>query len=230
MIKTLALIFIALLGSNTQALDFELPEVQIGVGYTWTEKPQNGLWHQQEFDNTIDNESVNYQIGLRFNPWENIYLTTGYKYLGKFGVSADFIANDTTYHEWQNGGKAPPLSHLTGSGKAHGIYFKGEYHFKYLFLTYGVWEHKSEWSVSSPEEWKMRRHGPNKGQIHGPYNIQHKNKSKSSSSWIAGIGVKLGDNFSVLAEIWDTENGGDVPSTYMGKSKVITLLYHFKPA
>ena len=61
MIKTLALIFIALLASQAQAI-----EIDLGIGYTWAEKPQPGLWQQQEFDNTIDNESVNYQIKLLF--------------------------------------------------------------------------------------------------------------------------------------------------------------------
>ena len=69
-------------------------------------------------------------------------------------------------------------------------------------------------------------HGPNKGQIHGPYNIQHKPDVKVVYSWIAGIGVKLGDNFSVLAEIWDIENStGDYPSTFQGNAPTLTVLY-----
>jgi len=216
------LILLTLLSSHT----LSAIEIDLGLGYTWTEKPPNTLWYQEEFAHNIKSNDTNYQIGLRFKPWDNIYLTTGYKYLGKFGVSSDFIANDNTYYEWQKGGKAPPLSHLTGSGKAHGLYFKGEYHFKHVFLTGGLWAHKTEWAVSSPSEMRMYRHGAKKGQMHGPYNIQHKPDEKIVYSWIAGVGVKLGDNFSVLAEIWDIENStNDYPSTYQGNAKVITVLY-----
>ena len=200
-------------------------EIDLGLGYTWTEKPPNNLWWQKEFDHKIKSESENYQIGLRFNPADNIYLTAGYKYLGKFSVDADFIANDYTYYEWQKGGKAPPASHLTGKGKAHGIYFKGEYHFKHLFLTGGLWAHKTEWSVSSPAEMRMWRYGAKKGVVHGPYNIQHKPDEKVAYSWIAGVGVKYG-KVSILAEIWDIENStNDYPSTYQGNAQVITVLY-----
>jgi len=199
-------------------------ELDLGIGYTWTEKPINGLWYHEELPHTLDNESPNYQIGLRFNPYQNIYLTTGYKYLGKFGVDADIIANDDTYAEWRKGGKAPPPSHLTGSGKAHGIYFKGEYHFKHVFITGGWWAHKTEWDVSSPAEMRMRRHGANKGEIHGPYNIQHKGEDNVSISWIAGVGVKYG-KVSILAEIWDTEDSSGIYPIYTGYSQVITLMY-----
>jgi len=213
------LILLILLTGSAQAI-----EVDLGIGYTWTEKPPNTLWYQEEFDHSIDSESTNYQIGLRFSPYQNIYLTTGYKHLGKLSVSSDFIANDYTYYEWQKGGKAPPLSHLTGSGKAHGIYFKAEYHFKHVFFTGGGWAHETEWRVKSPHEWKMYRRGPNKGEIHGPYNIQHEGDTKISVSWIVGIGIKY-NRVSILAEIWDTEENKGVYSTFSGNSKVITLLY-----
>lgn len=212
-----------LLASNTQAL-----EIDLGVGRTFTDKPANGLWYQKEFEHSIDQDSTNYQIGLRFHPWDNIYVTTGYKYLGKFSISADFIANDTTYAEWQKGGKAPPVSNLTGSGKAHGLYAKLEYHFQQspFFVTGGWWAHKSEWKVRSPAEMRMRRYGAKKGQIHGPYDITHEDKSGLSVSWIIGAGVKFG-RVSILAEIWDTTSDTEYPATYLGESQVITLLYTF---
>jgi len=222
MIKSIiALIFIALLTGHTQAL-----EIDVGVHYVKTQKPNNTLWFQEEFDHYIDRDDVGYQIGLRFNPADNIYVTTGYKYLGEFSVSADFIANDDNYFDWQDGKPAPPLSHLTGKGKAHGIYLKGEYHFKHIFFTGGAWAHKSEWKVRSPEEWDMRRSGPNKGEVIGPFDKTHEARGDTSVSWIAGAGVKFG-SVSILAEIWDTTGKGEIPATYLGKSQVITLFYTF---
>jgi len=214
------IILAMLLASNTQAL-----EIDLGLGYTWTEKPPNTLWYQEEFDHDIKSNDTNYQIGLRFNPWDNIYLTAGYKYLGKFTVSSDFIANDDVYYSWQAGGVRPKLSHLTGSGTVQGMYFKGEYHFSSgFFLTGGWWAHKAEWSVISPEEYGLNA----KGETYGPYVMQHENNAGYTISWIAGAGYKYGQ-WSVLAEIWDIENGGEksLPSTYIGNSQVVTLLYTF---
>jgi len=223
MIKCIAaLILIALLGANTQAVELDL-----GLGYTWTKKPPSGLWYQKEFDHTLKNNDVNYQIGLRFNPWDNIYFTTGYKYLGEFTVSADFIAVDRVYHNWQNGGKAPPLSHLTGKGKIQGLYAKGEYHFSSgLFLTWGGWAHKAEWSVSSPKEYRVIRYGDYKGEIAEPISKQHDANVGVRWTWIYGIGYKY-KQWSLLAEIWDIERSGDYPTIYQGEAEVITLLYTF---
>jgi len=221
MIKcTLVLIFIALLAANTQAA-----EIDFGLNYTMTEKPPNNVWYQQEFNHSIKSNDTGYQIGLRFNPWDNIYLTTGYKYLGEFDVSADFIAVDRVYYNWQKGGDAPPLSHLTGTGEVKGIYFKSEYHFSTgFFVTGGAWLHEADWHVSSPEEYRLKRFNPNKGSVNAPINKQHEANAKPAWSWIAGIGYKY-KNVSVMAEIWDIERGGDYPTTSQGNAEVITLTY-----
>jgi len=216
-----AIILLMALSNYSQAW-----EIDLGLGYTWTEKPRNGLWYQEEFEHSIDSNSVNYQLGLRFKPWDNIYITTGYKHLGDFSVEADFIGNDKVYANYLAGEESGPISHLSGEGEAYGVYLKGEYHFtRYpVFVTAGGWVHKSEWDVESPAEMRMHPDGPRKGEIHGPYNIPHHNNAKPVLGYIYGIGIKQGD-FSLSLEIWQTNNDGDYPSTFKGDSKVLTLVW-----
>lgn len=205
-------------------------EIDLGLGYTFTEKPPNTLWYQEEFKHSIDSNSPNYQIGLRFNPWNNIYVTTGYKYLGKFSIEADHIAggdNDAAYHAWRKGADRPPLSHLKGSGKAHGVYLKAEYHFEHIFFTGGVWGHKTEWEVSAPNSYILYCCGPLKGQVDpNPRDYYHKGADNISYSYIYGVGVKFG-RVSILAEIWDTKDGSGIYPIYTGNAHVFTVLYTF---
>ena len=202
-------------------------DIDLGVHYVKTESPPNNMWYQEEFKHSIKSDDIGYQIGLRFKPYQNIHITTGYKYLGEFSVSSDFIGDDRAYYQWRDTKQwEPALSHLTGKGKAHGIYIKGEYHFKHVFLTLGRWFHKAEWDVSSPAEQRVHIDGPNIGQVHSVVNYQHHNEAQGAWGTIAGIGVKCGQ-FSVLAEIWDIDNKGTYPTTYLGESQVITLLYTF---
>jgi len=183
------MMLLVLLSSHTQAL-----EIDLGVGYTWTEKPPNTLWYQKEFKHSIDSDSPNYQIGLRFKPWDNIYVTTGYKYLGKFSIESDFIGggdDDASYHAWRKGADRPPLSHLKGSGKAYGLYLKGEYHFERFFLTGGVWAHKTEWEVISKNSYIMYCCGPKKGQVDpNPRDYHHKGE-ETGAVYIPSILVTL---------------------------------------
>jgi len=202
-------------------------EIDLGVHYVKTEKPNNMVWFQEEFSNDINRTDTGYSIGLRFNPWDNIYLTTGYKYLGEFSVDADFIGSDDNYLNWRDkGAEAPPVSRLYAKGKSHGIYFKGEYHFKHFFLTGGTWYHKSEWESHAPELYFIVTEGDLSGEVYGPINVYLKNDDSGTFGYIAGVGVKI-DQLSVTLEVWDTATGGDIPASYLGGSKVLGLIWAF---
>ena len=134
MIWTRILLIAVSLASLLYLDSVEGSEIEIGLHYVKTEKPHNGLWYQEEFDHSIDRTDLGYQIGLRWK-YDKIHLSTGYKYLGEFSVDAEYIANDDNYYDWQDGLLDAPTSNLKAKGKAHGIYFKGEYHFESFYLV-----------------------------------------------------------------------------------------------
>ena len=226
----LAIIFIALLTGNTQAL-----EIDLGLGYTWAEKPQDGRWHQEAFENDMQTDSPSGHIGLRFNTTEKLKILVGIKYLGKFKTYAKASASDRNYHDWQEG-KVDiwPMSTWKGNGKAYGLYIIPEYNFKHFHVKFGAWIHKATWDMEIPD-WRcgaIEDNGECGGSIaHTYYSKPKYRKVHQKSIWelgyIYGIGKKFG-NVSIDLEVWDIKAGeGPYPPTFSGPSKNLSITYIF---
>ena len=211
-------------GYTCHALDLD-----IGIGYTKTEMPHNGLWWQEPFEKDIDRESPSGHIGIRYSYSDNIKLLTGIQYLGEFKSYAKASASDHNYALYQQGeAEIWPLSTWKGKGKAYGLYGLVEYHFKHFHITGGAWVHKSEWKVDIPD-WR--------GAIfdeqyeYGYTYSEPKPKSVDNDSdyeigYIFGIGKQFG-SISINFKILDTKGSGDFPATYLGESQNLSITYTF---
>ncbi len=226
-------VFILLILLNAHTLN--AIELDLGVGYTHTKKPANGLWWQDPFENDMQTDSPSGHIGLRFNTTDNINILVGLKYLGKFKTYAKASASDRNYADWQEG-KAEiwPLSTWKGEGKAYGLYGLIEYEFKYFHITAGYWVHKVTWEMTVPD-WRcaaIEVNGECGGSpAHTYYSEPKYKKVHQKSIWelgyIYGIGKKFG-NVSIDLEVWDIKAGeGPYPPTFSGPSKNLSITYIF---
>jgi len=216
-----------LLAGNTQAR-----EIDLGLGYTWTETPHNGRWHQDPFKKDIKSNSPSWHVGLRFNVYENIEILAGYKYLGSFSSNALASSSDINYRQWQDGtAEIWPLTTWKGKGEADGFYLLAQYNFKHFHIKAGRWIHRSTWSVDIPD-WRCATKDGRKCVADYPYANYSAPKSKTveaEESYVAknvfGIGKRFGP-ISIDYEIWVTDSDSDkYPSAYKGDSQNLSITY-----
>jgi len=222
----LRILLVCLLSSPVMAADLD-----VGIGYTKTEKPHDGFWFQEPFPHKIDRDSPSFHVGVRFKPFKNIRILSGVKYLGAFSTDAQASGSDANYYSYKDGeSEIWPLSNFKGEGKAYGLYLKGQYDFRYFHVTAGYWLHKATWKVEIPD-WRCATNtlGDCTYDYEGatysdPQNLNVDNHSDYELGFIYGIGKVIGP-FSLDFEILDTKSSGTYGAAYKGASQNISITY-----
>lgn len=204
--------YILILSLLLTSLTASAVELDIGIGYTRTAMPANGLWYQKEFKHSIDRDSPSAHIGLRFQATDNINLIIGYKYLGEFSSDAMASSSDHNYYAFQRGEEDIwPLARWEGKGNVQGIYGTGEYNFKHFFVTAGFFYHSSTWKMeitnwrcdSRPASCEEAYEG---APYSDPMPLTVRGGDDYNLGYTFGIGKKIG-SFSVAYENIDIRRG-----------------------
>ena len=219
------LMLLILLSGHTQALD-------VGVGYTMTAKPKDGLWYQKHFENDINSDSPSAHIGLRFHATDKLDLIIGYKYMGEFTSDAMASSSDENYAQWQKGeAEIWPLARWEGSGKVHGLYANAEYNFKHFFVTAGGFYHVSTWKMKITN-WRCDSRASDCDAAYpgAPYSAPMSKTVNAEEEYQLGYSFGVGKKFgpvSIAYESTQIERKGDFPPIYAGTSHNISVSYMF---
>ena len=224
----LVLVTLGLFSTSVNSL-----ELDVGVGYTLTKQPANGLWYQEEFDHKLEKNSPSFNIGLRFNPIEKVDLVVGYQHLGSFSSYAKASSSDMNYEEWRRGeSEIWPLATWEGSGRVHGIYSKIQYNFKHFFITGGGFYHVSEYKMEITDWRCASRDGRcskdyPKADYGDPVERTVHSDEEHQWGWSIGVGKEFGP-VSISYEVVDILTKGRYPAIYAGEAQNISITYTFK--
>lgn len=192
-------------------------DLDIGLQYTETRHPSNGIWYQEEFGHSIHNGSPGFHIGMRYKGW-----LAGYRFLGTVESDAFASSSDENYAQWRAGeAEIWPLAHWEGKGKIRGVYVGYEHDLNdWFFVKGGLWYHENYWRMTVTD-WRPLENGTygeaRDIQVHGN---QHR------GSYFIGAGIKL-KNLSISYELWDIEGRHRFKPMYIGISQSINLTYRF---
>lgn len=212
--KLALFLFAMFISAITHAVDFE-----VTAGITDFDKADNGIWHQEEFPNSIRDESFTGSVGITTHGFG-----LGYKYLGYGASDALATASDVNYANWRNGdAELWPLSTWHGRGYVHGVYLTYTHAFDSgVFLGGGAWAYRVRWGVAIPD-WR-----PVVNEDHTEFGEPRPlqvGEQIDKVSWTAHIGYRFGDAF-LRYEVWEV-NGGEWRPIFEGKAQSVVLGYTF---
>ena len=198
---------------------------EISLGYSSFQKPSNGLWYQEGLPYKLNLTSGSIGLGLKLDLGERLKLHLGYKYLGSISSDAQASASDANYAAWKAGTATLwPTSHFTGKGDLQGIYSLASYDWTHLYITGGVWVHRSSWTETIPD-WRYDVN--NTGTPSAPQYLQVKCNSKPRIDPVGGLGYKLTKNLSIEYTIWKARNTAQYPLASGNYIQNLGLIYTF---